>query len=70
MTEVVSPMPGKVIAINVSIGDRIDEDTPVITLESMKMEVPVFPTDSGKVKEIMAVVGEVVTKGAIVALLE
>lgn len=36
--EIVSPMPGVVIAVNVAIGDHVDVGDPLVVIEAMKME--------------------------------
>ena len=40
-TEVTVPMVGKIVAINVNVGDKVSEDDQVVTLEAMKMEMPI-----------------------------
>ncbi len=58
MADLTMPMNGKVIAINVEIGQAVEEDEELVVIEAMKMELPVVATDSGTVKEIKAKVGE------------
>ena len=55
---IVAPMPGKILAINVSVGDSISEGQSVCTLEAMKMEMPISATASGTVKAIHVAEGE------------
>ncbi len=70
MADVVMPMNGKVIAVNVKVGDAIDADTEVATIEAMKMELPVAATDPGTVKEIRVKVGESYQAGDVLAVVE
>ena len=45
MSEVASPMGGKVIDVKVNVGDTINEGDEVVILEAMKMELPVVAND-------------------------
>ncbi len=51
--ELISPIPGKIMKILVSVGEEINEDDEVIKMESMKMENPIYAPASGKIIEIM-----------------
>lgn len=68
--EVVAPIPGKVIRINSRVGDKVNEDTSVVTLESMKMEIEVYPPDKGVVKEILVKEGDFAEAGKVLAKVE
>lgn len=68
--EVTAPIPGKVIRVNSKVGDRVNEDTSVVTLESMKMEIEVYPTEKGIVKEILVKEGDFAEAGKVLAKLE
>ena len=47
--EIVSPMPGVVIAVNVAIGDQVSVGDPLVVIEAMKMEHIVRAKRSGRV---------------------
>lgn len=49
---VVAPIPGKVVAIHVKVGDAVSVDQVVLKLEAMKMENDIVAPVSGKVLEI------------------
>ncbi len=51
-------------------GDRVDEEEPVLIMESMKMEVPVMATEAGVVREILVKEGDTVSDGTVVARIE
>ncbi|MDW8044767.1 MAG: biotin/lipoyl-containing protein [Nitrososphaerota archaeon] len=70
LEEVTSPLSGKVLRINVKVGDRVDENTSVLVLESMKMEIDIYPSSSGVVKEIKVKEGEDVESGHVLMLIE
>jgi len=63
-------IPGSVIRIDASIGDALEEDDAVITVESMKMEIPVSAPIAGRVAEILVREGDAVAVGQVVAALE
>lgn len=68
-TKVVSEVTGSVWKVLVAVGDSVEMDTPVVLIESMKMEIPVLAPDSGVVTEILVAVGDPVSEGqAVVAL--
>jgi acetyl-CoA carboxylase biotin carboxyl carrier protein len=68
--EVRSEIPGKVISIEVDVGDSVAEDDAVIMVESMKMEVPIPAPIGGTVAEILVTDGEAVSEGQVVARLD
>ena len=68
--EVESEIAGKVWKIEAEIGQTLDEDDPIIILESMKMEIPVDAPEDGKVLEILVKEGDPVTEGQIIAKIE
>lgn len=49
---IVAPIPGKVVAINVSVGDTVTANQVVLKLEAMKMENDIATPSGGTVKEI------------------
>ena len=67
--DVKSEITGKVWKIDANIGDKLGEDDPILTLESMKMEIPVTAPGPGKLKELLVAEGDAVKEGQIVARL-
>ena len=67
---VTAPMPGKVLAIKVNVGDSVKSGTPVLVLEAMKMENDIVAPKDGKVVAINANVGDSVESGAVLVSLE
>ena len=57
-SDVTSPMPGRIVAINVSEGDTVKAGDTILTVEAMKMENPVHAPVSGVVKAIYVVEGD------------
>ncbi|MCB1387633.1 MAG: acetyl-CoA carboxylase biotin carboxyl carrier protein subunit [Rhodobacteraceae bacterium] len=60
---------GIVWTVDVAVGDRLSEDDPVVTLESMKMEIPVCAPCDGEVVEILVNKDEAVAEGQPIARL-
>jgi 3-methylcrotonyl-CoA carboxylase alpha subunit len=59
-----APMPGKVIAVLVTPGAKVEKGAPLVILEAMKMEHTIMAPAAGTVKEILFQTGEQVTEGA------
>ena len=70
MTEVTSPMGGKIIDVKVNVGDTINEGDEVVILEAMKMELPVVANGPGTVKEVKCKKGDAVEADAVLIVLE
>ena len=59
-----SPMPGNVLKINVTVGQKVNEGDVVLILEAMKMENEVVSTKTGTVAQIVVDKGAVVETGS------
>lgn len=69
-TEITAPMAGKIIEVKVKVGDSVQEDDELFTLEAMKMEMPIVATAGGTVKEIKVEPGQAVEGDQVLAVLE
>ncbi len=67
---VTSPVPGKVVRVIANVGDVVDERTAILILESMKMELEIYATCPGKLKEVKVGPGDSVNVGDILAVIE
>ena len=65
-----SPMPGKVLAVNVAPADAVDTDTVLLVLEAMKMENDILAPAEGTVKSIHVRPGETVNTGDVMMVIE
>jgi 3-methylcrotonyl-CoA carboxylase alpha subunit len=65
-----APMPGKVIALLVERGARVEKGAPLVVLEAMKMEHTLVAPAAGTVKAFNYAVGEQVADGAELAEFE
>jgi biotin carboxyl carrier protein len=69
-TEVTVPMVGKIVNVLVKVGDTVNEDDQIATLEAMKMEMPLVAPVSGVIKEIKVAPGDEVETDAVLAIIE
>ncbi len=67
---VLSPMPGRIIAVAVAAGERVARGQKLLTVEAMKMEHGLLAPFDGVVAELKAVVGGQVSEGALLARIE
>lgn len=58
-----SPMPGNILKINVTAGQKVSEGDVLLILEAMKMENEVTATKAGTVAQVVATKGQVVETG-------
>ena len=64
-----APMPGKVIATNVSVGDEVEAGTLLLILEAMKMELRVTAPTDGIFSELKVQEGDQVANGELLIVL-
>ncbi len=67
---ILSPMPGKVIAVEVAAGDRVIAGQKLLTLEAMKMEHTLTAPFDGVVAELNTVAGAQVQVDALLVRIE
>ena len=68
--EVTVPMVGKIISVQVKVGDRVSENDQIATLEAMKMEMPVVAPVGGVIKEIKVEAGQEIDAETVIAVIE
>jgi len=68
--EIVAPLNGKVVQINVKEGEEVDEGDPLLIIESMKMENKILATAQARVKKIETLVGQQVYTNQLIITLE
>ncbi|MDO8409300.1 MAG: biotin carboxylase N-terminal domain-containing protein [Phenylobacterium sp.] len=66
---VIAPMPGKVVAVAVKVGDAVTRGQTLVTLEAMKMEHALSAAFDGTVESLVVAVGDQVSEGAVLARL-
>ncbi|MBC7931869.1 MAG: methylcrotonoyl-CoA carboxylase, partial [Rubrivivax sp.] len=67
---ILSPMPGRIIAVDVAAGDAVTKGQKLVTLEAMKMEHSLVAPFDGTVAALDAVAGGQVSEGAVLARIE
>ena len=65
-----APLAGKIISLNIQVGDAVEEDDEVMVIEAMKMETAVFAPCSGTVKEIRVKQGDMVEEDDVLAVID
>jgi len=65
-----APMPGKIVAVHVAVGDVVARGAPLLVLEAMKMEHTIVAPCAGTVSELRFAVGEQVDDGDALLLLD
>lgn len=70
MANLECPLAGKVLEILMEVGQQVAEDDEIMIIDAMKMENPVYSTESGTVKEIKVKVGDQVAEGQVLAIIE
>jgi 3-methylcrotonyl-CoA carboxylase alpha subunit len=67
---ILSPMPGRIIAVDVAAGDAVTKGQKLVTLEAMKMEHSLTAPFDGLVTDLNAIVGGQVSEGSLLVRLE
>lgn len=67
---IAAPMPGKVIKVVASVGDKVDEGAPILIVEAMKMEHMLRAPKGGEVISINCAEGDQVDAGVALAEIE
>ncbi|HEY6099081.1 MAG TPA: acetyl-CoA carboxylase biotin carboxyl carrier protein subunit [Anaeromyxobacter sp.] len=70
MEKIAAHITGTVVRIEKKPGDAVSPGDVVVILESMKMEMPVEATSSGKLKEVRCQEGQSVSEGDVLAVVE
>jgi biotin carboxyl carrier protein len=61
--QIVADIAASVVRVEVTVGDRVMVDQPLVVLESMKMEIPVLAGVQGLVTAVDVRVGDTVLEG-------
>ncbi len=62
--EIKAPLPGTVVSIGVSVGERVAHGQELCVLEAMKMNNPIRANQPGVIRKIFVTVGQQVQHGA------
>ena len=64
-----SPMPGTVMKVRVSVGEKVAKDQELVILEAMKMESPIYAPCDGTVAAILVKETDSVNEGQVLVQL-
>lgn len=67
---VTAPMVGKLVSLDVKVGDPVKKNDVVATIEAMKMFVKIYAPADGRVKEITSSPDCVVNPESVIMVLE
>jgi 3-methylcrotonyl-CoA carboxylase alpha subunit len=67
---ILSPMPGRVIAVDVALGDKVKKGQRLVVIEAMKMEQGLVAPFDGIIRDLKARVDAQVSEGALLAWVE
>ena len=67
---IIAPMPGLIVRVNVSTGDRVEAGQGIVVMEAMKMENELRATAAGTVRSVEVSPGTAVEKGALLVALD
>ncbi|WP_261133890.1 biotin/lipoyl-containing protein [Bacillus sp. Marseille-Q3570] len=70
MKEITASMAGTVLNVLVSEGETITTGQAVLTLESMKMEIPIEAVTEGEVASVNVNVGDFVNEGDVLVVMK
>ena len=65
-----APLPGKVLEVNVVVGNTVEEGGIICTIEAMKMENPIVSIVKGSVIEVAVTPGQTVKTGDKLVVIE
>jgi biotin carboxyl carrier protein len=65
-----APVPGKIVEVFVKVGDSVDEGTPLVVLEAMKMENELRAPKKGKVTVLAVQKGDTAQRGQLLVGIE
>ena len=68
--EILAPLAGKIIQMDLEIGKAVEEDEEVLVIEAMKMETPVFAPCRGTIKAVKVQEGDDVEEDDLLAVID
>ena len=65
-----APLPGRIVRVEVTVGNTVDEGGVICIIEAMKMENPILSPAKASVIEVAVSPGQVVRTGEKIAVIE
>jgi len=70
-TEIIeAPLPGKIVHVDVTVGNTVQEGGVICTIEAMKMENPIVSPVKASVVEVAVSPGQIVKTGEKLAVIQ
>ncbi len=68
--EIKSPSVGKVLRLSIEAGAQVTRGAEIMMIESMKVEIPIRATGTGRLKEFRVKPGDHIQRNAVLAIVE
>lgn len=68
--QITADIAASVVRVDVAVGDQVAADQRLLTLESMKMEIPIVAGAAGRVVTVGVEAGDTVLEGDLLVMLE
>jgi acetyl-CoA carboxylase biotin carboxyl carrier protein len=68
--QITADIAANVVRVDVSVGEQVTADQRLLTLESMKMEIPIVAGAAGRVVTVGVEPGDTVLEGDLLVMLE
>jgi len=65
-----APLPGKIIRVEVTVGNTVEEGGVICTIEAMKMENPILSPAKASILEVAVTPGQIVKTGEKIAVID
>jgi len=65
-----APLPGKILSVEVTVGNSVNEGDTVCVIEAMKMENPILAPVKGSITQVGVSPNQVVKTGQLIAVIE
>ena len=65
-----APLPGKIIRVEVTVGNTVEEGGVICTIEAMKMENPILSPAKASILEVAVSPGQIVKTGEKIAVID
>ena len=65
-----APLPGKIVRVEVTVGNSVEENGVICIIEAMKMENPILSPVKASVIEVAVSPGQIVKTGEKIAVIE
>jgi biotin carboxyl carrier protein len=66
--KIIAEMAGRLVSVDVAVGDEILQGQEIAVIESMKMEVPLTSTVSGVVSRVLAQPDKMIAEGDLILI--